>query len=257
MSARKLAKAAALIVVTLVSVELATRVVAYLAWGLDREETSKERRAFLATLPETRSAPGADELGSVRVVEAAWGTRYELHPYFGYTLARGIAPTNNHGFPAGGLDYPYRGDQHEFVIGVFGGSVAAQLVGQPAGLLDRLRPALQARGFDSITVLPFALGGWHQPQTFHALVHYLDTLDLAVFVDGFNEVIHVSSHAIQDYPSWFPLVDIYTGLASRESGLDISAEIAELGFVHTLATKVTRQVEESALGSSILVHLVW
>jgi len=99
--------------------------------------------------------------------------------------------TNNFGF-ASPYDFPYvKKDAREFVVGIFGGSVAAWFcqLGVPR-LLDQLakRPAFQGRAF-----VPLCLSheGYKQPQQALLLTYFLlrgQRFDLVINIDGLNEV---------------------------------------------------------------------
>lgn len=121
--------------------------------------------------------------------------KYRLHPFFGFVQRPGRpgSGANNHGFESR-HDYPYeRRRAGEYVVGIFGGSVAvhlAQFESEHHVLARRLAAAL-AREPGDVTVLSFAQGGFKQPQ--QLLVHdYFralgQELDLVINVDGFNEV---------------------------------------------------------------------
>jgi hypothetical protein len=136
-----------------------------------------------------------------------------LHPYFGPVHRAGLnvdvpaamragadgrtVPavagllTNNFGF-ATPHDFPYaKGSDHEFVIGLFGGSVGAWFcqVGAP-----RLVDVLGRRQFfhgKTIVALCFSHEGYKQPQQALLLTYFLSLgqrFDLVVNIDGFNEV---------------------------------------------------------------------
>ena len=114
-------------------------------------------------------------------------------------------PANNHGFFAP-FDYPYEAgdaDPAPYIVGIFGGSVAAwfaMLAGD--ALCEELRgnPLLRDR---PPLVLNFAAGGMKQPQALLALNYFLSEgqrLDAVVLIDGFNEAA-LSCLNIQDgYP---------------------------------------------------------
>jgi len=118
-----------------------------------------------------------------------------VHPYLGYAFdpAKGEAKWVN---PYGFIDKPNRhtsgSDQgDEFVVGVFGGSVANQFYWQGRySFMEELRkiPELKDRTF---TFVSGAVGGYKQPQQLMTLA-YLQTLgksfDLIIVLDGFNEI---------------------------------------------------------------------
>ncbi|MEG4804032.1 hypothetical protein QUB63_06940 [Microcoleus sp. ARI1-B5] len=121
-----------------------------------------------------------------------------LHPFFGFIEKPGpdFRPgfkVNNYGFMSP-YDYPFKKNKpNQFIIGVFGGSVAsnygifevqnkilAQYLKQLPGLKDK-----------EFVILSFATGGYKQPQQLLILNYFLalgQELDLVVNIDGFNEV---------------------------------------------------------------------
>ena len=115
-----------------------------------------------------------------------------LHPYFGPIHRTGIRPeTNNVGFGSPQA-FPFaRTGDRQFLIGVFGGSVARIFCDRgQARLVERLRRSRTLDGRD-IVLLCFAHEGYKQPQQLLVLAYFLSLgqqLDLAVNIDGFNEV---------------------------------------------------------------------
>ena len=115
-----------------------------------------------------------------------------LHPYFGPIHRPGVRPeTNNVGFGSRQA-FPYtRQDDREFLIGIFGGSVARAFCDRGAPrLIELLRtdPALANRVF---VPLCFSHEGYKQPQQLIVLAYFLSLgqqYDLVINIDGFNEV---------------------------------------------------------------------
>ncbi|MEG4515516.1 MULTISPECIES: hypothetical protein [unclassified Microcoleus] len=121
-----------------------------------------------------------------------------FHPFFGFIQQPGpdFRPgfkNNNYGFLSP-YDYPFKKTKpNQFIIGVFGGSVASnygifevqnkilpQYLKQIPGLKDK-----------EFVILSFATGGYKQPQQLLILNYFLalgQELDLVVNIDGFNEV---------------------------------------------------------------------
>ncbi len=147
------------------------------------------------------------------------GSRFEIHPYLGYTYAPGRDGINRHGFDAGGREYPYARAADEFVVGVFGGSAALQVAKQARQIEQMLLPVVEAQGYGRITVLPFAVEGWRQPQTFHAFVTYLPTIDMALVIDGYGEVVEFADATIEGWPGDYPSAKIYGALSGISRGL--------------------------------------
>ena len=104
------------------------------------------------------------------------------------------------------LDYPYRKQSDdEFVIGLFGGSVALSFIKltMPGLFDDIFAQAPQLRG-KKVVVLSFAREGFKQPQQLETLAYFLSIgqkFDLVVNIDGFNELLdtQVNHNAGVDY----------------------------------------------------------
>jgi len=253
--------AAALLLLTgaVLLCELATRLAARIGFGITPKRALAERTAFLAKIPASATTAAADQKvdrSHRRFIDMAYGARYELHPYFGHTLFRDANHANNQGFPTD-QTYPYVKHSREFVIGIFGGSVAMQVSANSDILVERLGPAIRKRGYDTVTVLPFAVGGWRQPQSFFALTYYLDSIDTAILVDGFNEAIQLVPEHLYTYPARFPASDIFLPLASTATSPYEIAELGKLALAHEAAVRVTNALNTSLLRRSLLAHLLW
>jgi hypothetical protein len=124
--------------------------------------------------------------------------RLAFHPYLGYvqrSYVEGTSYINNHGFwmPEPWLDYPYNGEKgDDFIVAVFGGSLAHQFFWQVRTKIHDLFTALPAATGRTVTVLNFSQGGFGQPQ---ALISYFyfrsigQRFDVVVNIDGFNEAM--------------------------------------------------------------------
>ena len=142
-----------------------------------------------------------------------------LHPYFGFTkIGDPERDVNNHGFAAAPYDYPYvRQHDNQFIVGVFGGSVAAGFTkyGQER-LITRLKedPLLRDK---EIVLLSFAQGGYKQPQQLLVLSYYLaigQELDMVINLDGFNEVALSSRNDAFDMDISMPSSDHFGSLVN-------------------------------------------
>jgi hypothetical protein len=115
-----------------------------------------------------------------------------LHPYFGPIHRPGVRPqTNNVGFGSKRA-FPFaRANDRQYLIGIFGGSVAQAFCDRGTA---RLVAALQ-RDADfakrEIVPLCFSHEGYKQPQQLIVLAYFLSLgqqYDLVINIDGFNEV---------------------------------------------------------------------
>ncbi|MBD1883268.1 hypothetical protein [Microcoleus vaginatus] len=121
-----------------------------------------------------------------------------FHPFLGFIQQPGpdFRPgfkINNYGFISP-YDYPLKKTKkNQFIVGVFGGSVASNYAVfevQNKILPQYLKqlPGLKDKEF---VILSFATGGYKQPQQLLILNYFLalgQELDLVVNIDGFNEV---------------------------------------------------------------------
>lgn len=242
------ARALALAVLTLACCELAARIVLAVRGG---PPPAVERSDFLARLP----APGADDDGD-DAIRRTYGMDLVLHPFYGYTFRPNTGGANNAGFFGGGATYPYERRPGELVVGIFGGSVAMQLAARPEKLVGPLEDVARRLGRERVRLLSFAMGGWRQPQSFHALAYHLSTIDVAIVLDGFNEVIHLSDWHLARQPASYPWSAVWAALARRPTRADAARRAARLDAAER-AARLTRLVERPVLRSSALVHLAW
>lgn len=160
-----------------------------------------------------------------------------LHPYFGFTSKPGTPyqlsfsetkhEANNYGFTTP-YAYPFKRQEGQYVIGIFGGSVAQNyaVYEQEHGILARTLKQLPALRDKEIVILPFAYGGYKQPQQLLVLNYFLSIgqgFDAVINLDGFNEValselnteagVDVSMPSTQHF---MPLINLASGHESME-----------------------------------------
>jgi hypothetical protein len=221
--------------------ELVARVVAWQSG----DEAAKERRAAAEKARKAES----DATLPLRPGE------FHLHPYFGYVFTPRSGPANNQGFPSGGVDYPYVRKPGEFVIGLFGGTLAQQVMASRSQLSKRLQPELEKLGYRQVTVLAWAVGGWREPQPFNAMVSALSSVDLVLLLDGFNEINLIKDDDLRQHPASFPWDDAWMPLAHPNDAEDLLRRGELIAVSREAADWTTRF--DGALGWSRLSHLVW
>jgi hypothetical protein len=198
-----------------------------------------------------------------RVQKAALAIKTQaLHPYLGYVqdpaVAHGLADNvTEHGFLAATAPPAERDDA--FVVGLFGGSVANILAMTAAPeLVAELERSPEVAG-RQVWVRSFAMGGYKQPQQTIALTWLLargDRLDVAVNLDGFNEVALpvarlLPARTYPFYPFSWPL---------RASGVldpDDQSVIGEIGFLGRRRAEVARRFSAPVVRLSPTAHLLW
>ncbi|MGB7428558.1 MAG: hypothetical protein WA933_12220 [Microcoleaceae cyanobacterium] len=138
------------------------------------------------------------ELGSIRLGESIVE---RLHPFFGYVQKPDKIPHlkkldiryNDYGFISA-YEYPFiKQDENQFIIGVFGGSVASRYSVHEIknNILEQALQQLPELKDKELIILSFATGGYKQPQQLLILNYMLSlgqTFDLVINIDGFNEV---------------------------------------------------------------------
>lgn len=130
-----------------------------------------------------------------------------FHPYMGFIHRVGRTGegwrTNNVGFQVAEplardepdcCDVPRARRDNEVLVGVFGGSVATSFAmrAQVDATLARQLQEIPAYRDRPVRVLNFAMPAFRQPQQMIALGYFLtlgQTLDIALEIDGFNEVV--------------------------------------------------------------------
>lgn len=161
---------------------------------------------WLRSVSSQRPNPPMPERGTLSTFQV-------LNPYFGFTMRPGWSwrgsddsyfrinlgytsrpkymdfAANAHGFLSD-REYPYQAEPNDFVVGIFGGSVAFFLAldGHDAIVTAlRANPALSDK---NIVILNMAGGGFKQPQQ-SLILSYFQMLgqrfDLVINMDGFNE----------------------------------------------------------------------
>ncbi len=162
-----------------------------------------------ATNEPSASGPGAGSQDNLLLTEA----QARIHPYFGFVrpARQGMASlgtarlshmtedsnppwlditVNNQGFWSR-HNYPVPTQAGEFVVGVFGGSVAQFLATQGETALRMELSKLPPLAGRRLTILNVGSGGYKQPQQLFALGYLLaigQRFDAVVNLDGFNEI---------------------------------------------------------------------
>lgn len=233
----------------------------------------------LGLLPDARGALVQDAAATVdgeRDRSVAW----QVHPYLGWVRQtggrvafRGVFPpgvdlppwTENHrtantfGFLSPVFDYSGV-DEGDFAVGVFGGSVASNLVtiGGRA-----LRDELEARlpePTSRVVLLNFASGGYKQPQQVMALAQALVLgvpLDLVINLDGYNEVVFGELDASRGHHPVFPsrrhhaAVLEFTSDMPDEEALELAGRVVAM---RRRAAELAAAMAESPLARSELLR---
>ena len=204
----------------------------------------------------------------------------QIHPYLGWSrrprpsdggeadgasapaaLARRHTRVNALGFESRIEDYRALSER-DYVVGVFGGSVASQLA-TIAG--DELAAALEGR-FPSlagrVAIANLASAGYKQPQQAIALVEAIELgipLDLVLNVDGFNEVHLGARDARAGHHPFFPSRSHYSAAVALGGVAPSQDELLHAGRAidaRRRAEAVRHFVATSAWARSALVRWI-
>ncbi len=142
-----------------------------------------------------------------------------LHPLLGYVSWSGVPGYNNSGFFSP-VDYPFAADDGDFIVGVFGGSVAFNffLYNSRSKTLElALKENFPTLKNKNIIVLNFAKEGYKFPQQINTLTHFLlegQHYDLVINIEGFNEVSGSWSNANRGIGFGMPSTDLLYALST-------------------------------------------
>jgi hypothetical protein len=140
-----------------------------------------QTRHFYYTTNKDLIKAGATQL-TLEPFRPAWTFEYQIHPYFGF-----ITPPTYSNLPF------KRTNDHQFLIGIFGGSVAQEFYDHEAkshvlAKVFQSQPEFQNK---EIVFLKFANQAHKQPQELLILNYFLSLgqeFDMVINIDGFNEI---------------------------------------------------------------------
>lgn len=265
--------------VNLLVLVVATTVALLLAEGLVRLFhllPHQRAAAAIRTVTDEENESERENVGKHERESEAGGdedplTMWILHPYRGITprplfetpkTAHYINTRNVLGIRSDVVD-PRKLPEEDFVVALFGGSVARSTALQTG---PQLAAALQAaRGPDlpPVRVVNFAISGYKQPQQLFLLAELLllnTPLDIVVNLDGFNEVALAATDAYHGHHPLYPPYSFWTSALGLSTG-SLSGAQMELAVEARQRRRQARALRERlhrwpVLRSSALVRAV-
>jgi hypothetical protein len=189
--------------------------------------------------------------------------RQVLHPFFGYTYNPKDQDINNFGFWAkydislqkSGYFIKDRARSDHLVIGIFGGSFAGSIGGEPDYLEKRLGSLFPGK---KPVVMNFAIGGHALPQSALIYVYFKDLLDVVVFIDGLNELWNYVDNNKAGVPPEYAKAAHYLYKISREELNPFQFErTAEIISLRRKIDSITALSLRPVIRQSLLVHHIW
>lgn len=181
-----------------------------------------------------------------------------LHPFLGYIYKPGVIfrgfefqrelAGNNYGF-ASPYNYPViKQSDRQFIIGIFGGSVASHYATQELeeDVLVKALKQLPELANKEIILLNFAQGGYKQPQQLLALSYFLalgQTFDLVINIDGFNEVALANMNVQENLAISMPSAQHILPLAKLTTNSFSQQELASIGKIQTYKDQIKSGLE--------------
>jgi len=231
-----LAAAALLEVLSAVAYSIIDGGVVYRREGLSRNQADPDpMEVFSAPKIILHPVLGFVNRPGLSVEEAVGSRRVVLMSNQGDSTDWAATLANEDGFFSP-IDYPWRGlDENDFVVGVFGGSVAQWLAVQTGQYLASRIEELEGFEDRRVRVLTFAQGGFKYPQQIQALSYFSSIgqrFDVVIDVSGFNEValgaFNASSGIEAGWPSMMhlgPLLRLIESGAAPPEAMTLLARI--------------------------------
>lgn len=225
----------------------------------DTSDTAEEMEAFV-------NSGQANEEASFADITKRHLTSYKrrpkaAHPYFGYVYNHAFSEKFNQDGFLDSTDFSKIDDNEDlfFNVAILGGSVASNFAlhevekiknGQPniLSLIESKSPTF-FRG-KKPRLINLAVDGHKQPQQYFISAYYLEKIQMAITIDGFNEVGFAPP---VDFPVEFP------GLSPVlfSNGPERNEKIAQISRLIEKQLAVTRYVKETFLKDIFLARKIW
>jgi hypothetical protein len=204
------------------------------------------------------SVKGSDVLGQNSESLPDWMTSHTLHPYIGF-VGDFKKEKEINSFGWFGEEPTKTHDDNTVTIGIFGGSVAADLYYKSKNVFIEELQKYDSFQNKKLRVVSVSLGGYKQPQQLQALTYLLSQgyqFDYVINIDGFNEIAlplsdNVPNNIPLDYPRYW---NLYSTLASDENKVLYFASVS-----NQIKTKlaVAEIFHKPILFNSSLALLTW
>ncbi|GEM_PF-1938859 len=185
-----------------------------------------------------------------------------IHPFFGYVYNSKLQGVNNYGFKT---LYPFalcgtrycldKTFNRPLVVGIFGGSFA-EVTGYESNYLEKRLAEIFPE--QTPVVINFGIAGHALPQAFYIFTYFRDFLDIAVFVDGLNELINpIQNNQAESPPEFAKAVHFKYKLSLTEltpRNYRLTSQILRLKKIDLWVTHFSLL---PLFRHSLFIHYVW
>ena len=186
-----------------------------------------------------------------------------LHPLFGYTFNPKLDGVNNFGFMTE-HDFALKNnryvladaaDRQRLVVGVFGGSFAQGVGGRGGYFAKKLADVFPDK---QVVIVNMAIGGQAIPQSAFIYLYFRDLFDVAVFVDGLNELWNYTQNNRDGAPPEYAKATHYRYKLSKEELSPATfALTSQLIEAESKLQAWTAFSLRPVVRDSVLVHYLW
>lgn len=227
--------------------------------SFDTSEYLDQMETFLSGIQDVEESTFADV--TKRHLTSYKHRPKSAHPYFGYVYNNYFSEKFNKDGFLDSTDFSKIDEKKDesFYIAILGGSVASNFAiheqkkiktGRPSLIsLLKLRSPSIFKGRKAV-LINLAIDGHKQPQQFFVSSYFLEKIDMAIIIDGFNEVSY-------DFPIEFPAE--FPGLSSAlfSQGPERNKKIFQIVQLIESQIAFTQFLDESALKHVHIVGKIW
>jgi hypothetical protein len=148
------------------------------------------------------------------------------HPFWGHTLNPTFG-SNNLGFDSK-ESFPIQRKDGEYIVGIFGGSVAQSLARHIDDNFKNLNVKV-CNESKKLRFTSYALAVFKQPQQFNVFHNFLDDFDMAVNIDGHNDAVMTPGPS---RPVYYPILfdDLFLLDSKKVSALEKTFRFKNIEF---------------------------
>jgi hypothetical protein len=185
------------------------------------------------------------------------------HPFFGYHYNWKVSELFNRDGFLDSEDFSPQAsenDDNTVRIGIFGGSFASDFAVREKRLaeenqsilINRIKQTVSSMGQKKFLIYNFAIEGHKQPQQFNISSFYSEQFDIAITIDGFNEVAYEGT---VDFPVEYPNLTFL--FYSRDQSVKTYIAGVYQSYYQRLRYIESLKATQKLIGTSYLIGNIW